>query len=154
MYPICYVVLGCMLYKILSKTMVCAAQKICKAQLLHQWTLCLTPKFIFFFLVTRDFVHKLLTPRVKIVLPTCFFFDNVKMEQNFDQTMEHERAKYMHIKLFKLCTFRGLIFALLFEIQVPTMYTRLIQGYEAMDPQLQDASASAASQLRLMVSSL
>lgn len=34
------------------------------------------------------------------------------------------------------------------------MYTRLIQGYEAMDPQLQDASASAASQLRLMVSSL
>lgn len=34
---------------------------------------------------------------------------------------------------------------------VPTMYTRLIQGYEAMDPQLQDASASAASQLRLMM---
>ncbi|KAA8541775.1 hypothetical protein F0562_022927 [Nyssa sinensis] len=34
---------------------------------------------------------------------------------------------------------------------VPTMYTRLIQGYEAMDPELQDASASAASQLRLMV---
>ncbi|KAK2971169.1 hypothetical protein RJ640_008593 [Escallonia rubra] len=34
---------------------------------------------------------------------------------------------------------------------VPTMYTRLIQGYEAMDPELQAASASAASQLRLMM---
>lgn len=31
------------------------------------------------------------------------------------------------------------------------MYTRLIQGYEAMDPELQSASASAASKLRLMV---
>lgn len=34
---------------------------------------------------------------------------------------------------------------------VPTMYTRLIQGYEAMDPELQSASASAASKLRLMM---
>ncbi|XP_065866149.1 probable CoA ligase CCL8 [Euphorbia lathyris] len=34
---------------------------------------------------------------------------------------------------------------------VPTMYTRLIQGYEAMDPELQQASASAARQLRLMM---
>ncbi|KAF2301194.1 hypothetical protein GH714_020762 [Hevea brasiliensis] len=34
---------------------------------------------------------------------------------------------------------------------VPTMYTRLIQGYEAMDPELQAASASAAGQLRLMM---
>lgn len=34
---------------------------------------------------------------------------------------------------------------------VPTMYTRLIQGYEAMDPDLQAPSASAASQLRLMM---
>ncbi|XP_057969327.1 probable CoA ligase CCL8 [Malania oleifera] len=34
---------------------------------------------------------------------------------------------------------------------VPTMYTRLIQGYEGMDPELQAASASAASQLRLMM---
>lgn len=34
------------------------------------------------------------------------------------------------------------------------MYTRLIQGYEAMDPELQAASASAASKLRLMVTSL
>lgn len=34
---------------------------------------------------------------------------------------------------------------------VPTMYTRLIQGYEAMDPELQAASASAASKLRLMM---
>nr|XP_043616690.1 probable CoA ligase CCL8 [Erigeron canadensis] len=34
---------------------------------------------------------------------------------------------------------------------VPTMYTRLIQGYEAMDPELQVASASAGSQLRLMM---
>ncbi|KAI7736427.1 hypothetical protein M8C21_016100 [Ambrosia artemisiifolia] len=34
---------------------------------------------------------------------------------------------------------------------VPTMYTRLIQGYEAMDPDLQAASASAGSQLRLMM---
>ncbi|XP_050286131.1 probable CoA ligase CCL8 isoform X2 [Quercus robur] len=33
---------------------------------------------------------------------------------------------------------------------VPTMYTRLIQGYEAMDPELQVASASAARELRLM----
>ncbi|GAY51135.1 hypothetical protein CUMW_132000 [Citrus unshiu] len=33
---------------------------------------------------------------------------------------------------------------------VPTMYTRLIQGYEAMDTELQAASASAAKQLRLM----
>lgn len=31
------------------------------------------------------------------------------------------------------------------------MYTRLIQGYEAMDPDLQTQSASAASRLRLMV---
>jgi len=31
------------------------------------------------------------------------------------------------------------------------MYTRLIQGYEAMDPELQQASASAASKLRLMM---
>nr|GEY46842.1 malonate--CoA ligase [Tanacetum cinerariifolium] len=34
---------------------------------------------------------------------------------------------------------------------VPTMYTRLIQGYEAMDPDLQAASASAGRQLRLMM---
>ncbi|KAJ4718094.1 Malonate--CoA ligase [Melia azedarach] len=34
---------------------------------------------------------------------------------------------------------------------VPTMYTRLIQGYEAMDAELQAASASAAKQLRLMM---
>ncbi|XP_059638497.1 probable CoA ligase CCL8 [Cornus florida] len=34
---------------------------------------------------------------------------------------------------------------------VPTMYTRLIQGYEAMDHELQDVSASAARQLRLMM---
>lgn len=31
------------------------------------------------------------------------------------------------------------------------MYTRLIQGYEAMDPELQAASAASARQLRLMV---
>lgn len=35
---------------------------------------------------------------------------------------------------------------------VPTMYTRLIQGYDAMDPELQEISASAASKLRLMMS--
>ncbi|KAI8009822.1 Malonate--CoA ligase [Camellia lanceoleosa] len=35
---------------------------------------------------------------------------------------------------------------------VPTMYPRLIQGYEAMDPELQEASASAASKLRLVMS--
>ncbi|KAI4324750.1 hypothetical protein MLD38_030207 [Melastoma candidum] len=34
---------------------------------------------------------------------------------------------------------------------VPTMYTRLIQGYEAMDQDLQAASASAARNLRLMM---
>ncbi|KAI3455451.1 hypothetical protein Pfo_012114 [Paulownia fortunei] len=34
---------------------------------------------------------------------------------------------------------------------VPTIYTRLIQGYEAMDPELQTASATAARQLRLMM---
>ncbi|KAK4428115.1 Malonate--CoA ligase [Sesamum alatum] len=34
---------------------------------------------------------------------------------------------------------------------VPTMYTRLIQGFEAMDPALQTASATAARQLRLMM---
>ncbi|CAK7356715.1 unnamed protein product [Dovyalis caffra] len=34
---------------------------------------------------------------------------------------------------------------------VPTIYTRLIQGYEAMDPDQQAASASAARQLRLMM---
>ncbi|KAL8153154.1 hypothetical protein V2J09_010914 [Rumex salicifolius] len=34
---------------------------------------------------------------------------------------------------------------------VPTMYTRLIQGYEAMDPDMQFTSASAASRLRLMM---
>lgn len=31
------------------------------------------------------------------------------------------------------------------------MYTRLIQGYEAMDPDLQATSVSAARNLRLMV---
>ncbi|KAL9247342.1 hypothetical protein vseg_020783 [Gypsophila vaccaria] len=34
---------------------------------------------------------------------------------------------------------------------VPTMYTRLIQGYEAMQPDVQAPSASAASKLRLMM---
>lgn len=34
------------------------------------------------------------------------------------------------------------------------MYTRLIQGYVAMDPELKAASAFAAKQLRLMVGSL
>lgn len=34
---------------------------------------------------------------------------------------------------------------------VPTMYSRLIQAFEAMDPELQAASASAARQLRLMM---
>lgn len=37
-------------------------------------------------------------------------------------------------------------------MKVPTMYTRLIQGYHAMDPELQAVSASAARNLRLMVS--
>jgi len=32
------------------------------------------------------------------------------------------------------------------------MYARLIQGYRAMDPDLQAVSASAARNLRLMVS--
>ncbi|KAJ8539289.1 hypothetical protein K7X08_013541 [Anisodus acutangulus] len=35
---------------------------------------------------------------------------------------------------------------------VPTMYARLIQGYVAMDPELKAASASAARNLRLMMS--
>ncbi|KNA22452.1 hypothetical protein SOVF_033320 [Spinacia oleracea] len=35
---------------------------------------------------------------------------------------------------------------------VPTMYSRLIQGYEAMDSDVQAVSASAASKLRLMMS--
>ncbi|PIA64892.1 hypothetical protein AQUCO_00100399v1 [Aquilegia coerulea] len=34
---------------------------------------------------------------------------------------------------------------------VPTMYTRLLQGYDAMEPELQATSASAASKLRLMM---
>ncbi|XP_028789187.1 malonate--CoA ligase isoform X2 [Neltuma alba] len=34
---------------------------------------------------------------------------------------------------------------------VPTIYTRLIQGYQAMDPQSQAASAAAARNLRLMM---
>ncbi|XP_021298736.1 malonate--CoA ligase isoform X2 [Herrania umbratica] len=34
---------------------------------------------------------------------------------------------------------------------VPTMYTRLIQGYQAMDPEQRAVSASAARQLRLMM---
>ncbi|XP_027344505.1 malonate--CoA ligase isoform X2 [Abrus precatorius] len=34
---------------------------------------------------------------------------------------------------------------------VPTIYARLIQGYHAMDPELQAASASAAGNLRLMM---
>ncbi|KEH28755.1 fatty acyl-CoA synthetase family protein [Medicago truncatula] len=34
---------------------------------------------------------------------------------------------------------------------VPTMYTRLIQGYRAMDPELQATSASGARNLRLMM---
>uniref|UniRef100_A0A803LNH6 4-coumarate--CoA ligase n=1 Tax=Chenopodium quinoa TaxID=63459 RepID=A0A803LNH6_CHEQI len=35
---------------------------------------------------------------------------------------------------------------------VPTMYSRLIQGYEAMGPDVQAVSASAANKLRLMMS--
>ncbi|KAL0743286.1 hypothetical protein Bca4012_084799 [Brassica carinata] len=35
---------------------------------------------------------------------------------------------------------------------VPTMYTRLIQGYEAMDQETKESSASAAQKLRLMMS--
>lgn len=38
--------------------------------------------------------------------------------------------------------------------KVPTMYARLIQGYQAMDPEQQALSAYAARQLRLMVSFL
>ncbi|XP_042427732.1 probable CoA ligase CCL8 [Zingiber officinale] len=34
---------------------------------------------------------------------------------------------------------------------VPTMYTRLLQGYKTMDPNQQEAVASAAKQLRLMM---
>ncbi|XP_058728952.1 probable CoA ligase CCL8 [Vicia villosa] len=37
-------------------------------------------------------------------------------------------------------------------MKVPTMYIRLIQGYHAMDPELQAASASGARNLRLMMS--
>jgi malonyl-CoA/methylmalonyl-CoA synthetase len=33
------------------------------------------------------------------------------------------------------------------------MYTRLLQGYDSMDPDQQSASSHAAKQLRLMVSS-
>lgn len=36
-------------------------------------------------------------------------------------------------------------------MKVPTIYARLIQGYHAMDPELQAASVSAAKNLRLMV---
>jgi hypothetical protein len=38
-----------------------------------------------------------------------------------------------------------------FSLKVPTIFARLIQGYHAMDPELQAASASAARNLRLMV---
>ncbi|XP_068648530.1 probable CoA ligase CCL8 [Aristolochia californica] len=34
---------------------------------------------------------------------------------------------------------------------VPTMYTRLLQGYKTIDPDQQAHSASAACQLRLMI---
>lgn len=34
------------------------------------------------------------------------------------------------------------------------MYSRLIQGYEAMDPELKATSAFGAKQLRLMVGTL
>lgn len=34
---------------------------------------------------------------------------------------------------------------------VPTMYTRLIQGYHAMDPELRATPASSARNLRLMM---
>lgn len=37
------------------------------------------------------------------------------------------------------------------DFQVPTMYARLLQGYITMDPDRQEAVASAAKQLRLMV---
>uniref|UniRef100_A0A0E0C812 4-coumarate--CoA ligase n=1 Tax=Oryza meridionalis TaxID=40149 RepID=A0A0E0C812_9ORYZ len=36
-------------------------------------------------------------------------------------------------------------------ITVPTMYTRLLQGYDGMDPEQQSASSFAAKQLRLMM---
>jgi len=39
-----------------------------------------------------------------------------------------------------------------YYLKVPTMYARLIQGYRAMDPELQAVSASGARNLRLMVS--
>jgi hypothetical protein len=36
-------------------------------------------------------------------------------------------------------------------MQVPTMYVRLLQGYDTMDAKLQKISSNAARQLRLMV---
>lgn len=36
-------------------------------------------------------------------------------------------------------------------MKVPTIYARLIQGYNAMDSELKHVSASAANNLRLMV---
>lgn len=43
-------------------------------------------------------------------------------------------------------------YSILLDYQVPTMYTRLLQGYDGMDPEQQSASSFAAKQLRLMVS--
>lgn len=42
-------------------------------------------------------------------------------------------------------------FMCIVNFQVPTMYTRLLQGYKTMDPDQQKAAASAAKQLRLVV---
>uniref|UniRef100_A0A0E0N2S4 4-coumarate--CoA ligase n=1 Tax=Oryza rufipogon TaxID=4529 RepID=A0A0E0N2S4_ORYRU len=42
-------------------------------------------------------------------------------------------------------------YSILLDYQVPTMYTRLLQGYDGMDPEQQSASSFAAKQLRLMM---
>jgi hypothetical protein len=47
-----------------------------------------------------------------------------------------------------------LVDSILLDCQVPTVYTRLLQGYDTMNPDEQSACSYAAKQLRLMVCSM
>jgi len=62
----------------------------------------------------------------------------------------HAKLRYTYVSSYCLIS-KGISILLLW--QVPTMYTRLLQGYDNMDPDQQSACSYAAKQLRLMVSS-
>jgi malonyl-CoA/methylmalonyl-CoA synthetase len=60
----------------------------------------------------------------------------------------HAKLRYADVSSYCLIS-KGISIPLLW--QVPTMYTRLLQGYDNMDPDQQSACSYAAKQLRLMM---